>query len=80
MSSLYNGFSKNPEKYDVIEKKEENWNELSLKEPLYGFEAIYVNEEPLWFHGFRVTNPESIITSSIYYDKPIEYKKISECF
>lgn len=76
MTSLYNGFSRNPEKYDVIEKKEENWKELSLKEPLYGFEAIYVNEEPLWFHGFRVTNPQSKNTSSVFYDKPSEYKKI----
>jgi len=78
MTSLYDEYSRNPTNYIVLENKEENWKELSLKEPLYGFEAIYVNEEPLWFYGFRVTNPRSKTTSSLYIDKPIEYKRIPE--
>ncbi len=78
MASLYNGYSRNRDNYNVLEKKAEAWKELALKEPLYGFEAVFVSERPLWFHGFRVAYPQSNITSSMYVSKPIEYKAIPE--
>ena len=55
MTSLYNGYNTKPENYEIKNHDGKPYKELALKETLYGFEAIYINTESLWFHGFSET-------------------------
>jgi hypothetical protein len=53
LSALYGGYRETPEKYEVVQNEEKGWTEFRLREPLYGFEAVYFSEKPFWLHGMR---------------------------
>ncbi|MDO8282560.1 MAG: hypothetical protein Q7U10_08055 [Thermodesulfovibrionia bacterium] len=74
MTSLYNDYTKQPDNFNVLESNGKTGKEITLKSPLYGFEAIFVNEESLWFYGFRSANAKSGIKTSIYFSKPVIYE------
>ena len=73
MTSLYSAYTRNPDTYNVVEGREGFGKELVLKTPRSGFEALFVKEEPLWFHGFRMANSKRTPAMSVYFAKPAEY-------
>ena len=51
--SLYAGYLRAPAGFKILPGKGGKWKEFQLKEPLDGFEAVYVSEKPFWLYGFR---------------------------
>jgi hypothetical protein len=76
MTSLYYTHLTSPNEFTIIPDKKKNWTELRLKTPKEGFEAIYVSEKPLWFHGLRVKDAETKRTVEMTISEPKEIKKL----
>lgn len=74
MTGLFNGYKTDPSKYDIELIDGEPWKRFVLKEPLYGFKSVTVDEDKFWFHGFRMENPKSKTEYVYSFSKPSEYK------
>lgn len=76
MTGLFNGYKTEPAKYDIEPIDGEPWKRFVLKEPLYGFKSVSVDEDSFWFHGFVMKNPESKSEYVYSFSKPREYKAL----
>jgi hypothetical protein len=76
MASIYYTYLTSPNEFTVVPDKKKKWTELRFKTPKEGFEAIYVSEKPLWFHGFRLKRPDTKRTAEITISEPQEMKEL----
>ena len=59
MASLYSDYLVTPKSFHAVTNPNSNVVELVLNKPVEGFEAVYVSQNPLWFHGFRAQGSEA---------------------
>ncbi len=76
MTGLFHGYKTEPEKYNIESIDDEQLKWFVLKEPLYGFKSVAVDEDTFWFHGFRMENPESKIEYTYRFSKPRKYQTL----
>jgi hypothetical protein len=76
-SGLYGDYLTKPSSYNVVPGKGGKWKEFQLKDPHDGFEAVYVTEKPLWYHGFRVKKPDGSTVEFLISD-PEQIQKIPD--
>jgi len=70
---LYEAYLLAPDTFNVVPGKGGKWKEFQLKNPMDGFEAVYLTEKPLWFYGMRVKTPGTgTVESLISAPEPIE--------
>lgn len=55
---------------------EHGCKEWRFKEPVSGFRAVFVSEEPAWLYGFEADNPETGKTGRILFSKPESLKEV----
>ncbi len=70
-TGLYGDYLSAPSTFDVLPGKggvSTKWKEFRPKNPQDGFEAVYVTEKPLWYHGFRVKRPDGVSVEVINSD------------
>ena len=71
--SLYEAYLEAPDTFNVVPGKGGKWKEFQLKNPMDGFEAVYLTEKPLWFYGMRIKTPGTgTVESLISAPEPIE--------
>ncbi len=78
MTSLYYESQSKPDKYEVKDHKPLPYKEFLAKKSAYGFEAVLVDTDSLWFHGFRLRSPQSNESSTFYIDTPVKFKAIPQ--
>lgn len=78
MTGLFNVYRTDAAKYRVETVSDKPWKRFVLKEPLYGFKSVAVDENSFWFHGFTVEDPESKAEFTHSFSKPREYEVIPE--
>jgi hypothetical protein len=74
MANIYYDYLTTPDQFTVAENKEKNWTRIEFKTAQDGFEAIYVSEKPLWFHGMCFQNPKTKNRQEVLISKPEETK------
>jgi hypothetical protein len=53
MASLYFGYLKTPDSFQVKKTSATGVFEFVLKKPIEGFESVSASQKPLWFYGFK---------------------------
>ena len=76
MADMYREYLDNPDATIVRKNLQMERTEIEFKEPIYGFEAVYVSGDPLWFLGFRVVHDGK--TQEFLVSEPILMQKIPE--
>lgn len=77
VSSLYGQFLASPDRFTIVHNNAKKWMELRPKTPLGPFEALYVSEKPLWFHGLRAKD-ETGQTKEMMISEPKELQELPE--
>lgn len=72
MTSMYYQCFSEPSSVEITDEPGMPWREFTFKDPQYGFESVLVDAESLWFHGFRVRNPDSGAKTSMYVSRPMK--------
>jgi hypothetical protein len=76
-SGLYSEYLTKPSAFNVVPGKGGKWKEFQLKDPEDGFEAVYVTEKPLWYHGFRAKKQDGSTLEFLISD-PEQIQKIPD--
>ncbi len=70
MTCLYHDALDEPGKFLPPKEVEKGCVERRLKEPVEGFRAVFVSDEPAWLCGFEVGDPKGGMPASLIYSKP----------
>ena len=72
MASFYDKYIRYKHLFEEKPNIEDGWKEVILQDSYYGFEALYISEKPLWFHGYRVFRDEKTWEYIVSKPEPLE--------
>lgn len=76
VTSLYYHVLYTPERFLPGKDMDRGCKEMRFKKPVEGFRAVFIAEEPLWFCGFEVGDPNGDKSSRVFYSKPESLKDV----